>query len=382
MSPVLFARICMPIGLVGDIHLGVRCEKTAIKEAVVAGQKETHRRMIEDFRNRGIKTVLFSGDIFTVHHFMTIEVMTYAIELFGNMMKDFDVHIIAGNHDYLYENKESLTSLQLLELLPNVHVYRSGIVPLDIAGNKWFMVPWIFPDKVEAVNEWLSKLAKKPKATREKTVLFGHFDMMGVLMEAGQMSEIGLPPEKFYKAANHVFSGHYHCRSLNKGKDPDASILYMGTPYQLSFAHVGTDCGYYVVDDNLDFEFVENTWSPRFIDVDDTALDDLGDLSNCFVRYACLNNRPFDDASERKKKLMEANPIVVKPIFYGGAAATADDARKLDDETTRKLLVADTLTVADMYMSKYPDTLPTFWSGEDPKQKILSILGTYTQKIR
>ena len=371
----------MAIGIVGDIHLGVRCERSSIKEAVVAGQKAFLAQMIADFRERGIKTVLFSGDIFTVHHFMTIEVMNYAIQLFGEDMKDFDVHVIAGNHDYLYENKESISALRLLEMLPNVHVYRSGIGELDLLGRKWYMVPWIFPDKLDAVNDWLGKLSRKAKATRENTVLFGHFDMMGILMEAGQLSEVGLQPEKFYKAANHVFSGHYHCRSYNKGKDPEASILYMGTPYQLSFAHVGTDCGYYIVDDDMKIEFVENTLSPRFVDVDDEHMAGLGDLSNSFVRYFCRNDRPFDEASALKKVLADAHPICVKTVFYGGESATVDDARKLDDEEARKMMAADSLTMAEMYMDRYPEELPTFWSGEDPKKKILGILATYPQKL-
>lgn len=371
----------MQIGIVGDLHLGPKCQKTPIKDAVVAGEKALHKMMIEDFRSRGIKTVLFSGDVFTVHAFMTIDVMAYAIQLFRDEMRDFDIHVIAGNHDYVYENRDSLTSLQLLELLPNVHVYRTSIVPLELLGKKWYMVPWIFPDKMEATSEWLSKLARQSKAKRENTVLFGHFDIMDMLMEAGQISSEGLPPEKFYKAACHTFSGHYHCRSYNKGKDADSSILYMGTPYHLSFAHVGTDCGYYILDDKMDIEFVENKVSPRFIDVDDEHLEGLGDLSNCIVRYFSLNGRNFDEAVARKKVLMDAHPIYVNTVCYGGAAGGIDDARRVDDEEARKLLGADNLTMASMYMDKYPEQLPTFWSGEDPKKKIMQILSTYGEKI-
>lgn len=35
--------------------------------------------------------------------------------------------------------------------------------------------------------------------TKDKTVLFGHFDMLGMLMEAGQKSEVGMNPNKFLK---------------------------------------------------------------------------------------------------------------------------------------------------------------------------------------
>ena len=47
----------------------------------------------------------------------------------------------------------------------------------------------------------------------------------------------------------------------------------------------------------------------------------------------------------------------------------------------RKMMAADSLTMAEMYMDRYPEELPTFWSGEDPKKKILGILATYPQKL-
>jgi hypothetical protein len=33
-----------------------------------------------------------------------------------------------------------------------------------------------------------------------------------------------------------------------------------------------------------------------------------------------------------------------------------------------------------MYMDKHPEGLPTFWSKEDPKKKILGILQSYRIK--
>jgi hypothetical protein len=127
---------------------------------------------------------------------------------------------------------------------------------------------------------------------------------------------------------------------------------------------------------------VENTWSPRFVDADDEHLEGLGDLSNRFVRYFCRNDRPYDDASARKAKLMEAKPLFVKTVYYGGEAETIEEARRVDDEEARKLLSADTITMAEMYMDKYPETLPSFWSKEDPKRKILGILATYGTKVQ
>ena len=78
---------------------------------------------------------------------------------------------------------------------------------------------------------------------------------------------------------------------------------------------------------------------------------------------------------------MEYKPLYVKSVPYGGDVETIEEAKRLDDEEARQLLKADSLTMAEMYMDKYPEKLPTFWSGEDPKQKILGILATYGRKL-
>jgi DNA repair exonuclease SbcCD nuclease subunit len=333
--------------------------------------------MIADFESRGIDTIVFTGDIFDNRRFIATDVLDKAYRLFKERLAKFTCYVIAGNHDMLYDNSSDVCQIRFLENLPNVNVYIDKVGFATIGHNKWYFVPWIQEDKIDGVNKWLVKMSR---GNIDDNIIVGHFDMIGAQMEAKTVSTAGFDPKRFLNAAKLTISGHYHCRSYNKGKDPDSSILYLGTPYHLSFAHVGTDCGYYIVDEDMKFEFVENTLSPRFVDVDDEHLEGLGDLTNCFVRYYYKNDRPYDDASARKKVLMEAKPLYVKNVPYGGDVGTVEDAKRLDDEEARKILGADSLTMAEMYMDKYPEQLPVFWSGEDPKQKILGILSTYGQK--
>jgi hypothetical protein len=92
-----------------------------------------------------------------------------------------------------------------------------------------------------------------------------------------------------------------------------------------------------------------------------------------------LNSRSADETRDRRKKLNDANPIYVKPVPYSDDVGIKK-ALELDDEETRRLLSADSLTLAEMYMDKHPEGLPTFWSKEDPKKKILGILQSYRIK--
>jgi DNA repair exonuclease SbcCD nuclease subunit len=228
-------------------------------------------------------------------------------------------------------------------------------------------------------NEWLAKMAKKPKAERDKTVILGHFDMMGVLMDAGQISEAGLEPEKFMKAAKYTFSGHYHCRSDHENRGN--RVVYLGTPFQLTFAHVNTDCGIYLFDDEMNLEFIENTESPRFMDCDDEHLDGLGDISNYFVRYMARTGRNADESSELKKKLESYGPLYIKMVPYGGEAGTLDDAKAVDDEEAKKIMESDTIGLATMYMDRYADLLPQFEDGTDSREMITGLLKKYVDRV-
>lgn len=368
------------IAIIGDIHLNPKSINTTIKNKVVAGQKAFLASLPAELKSRGIDTVLFAGDVFDNRNFCTNDTMNYALTLFGETFKDFNVHIISGNHDMLYEDVPDVCWLKALSSLPNVTTYIDSIGKLDLLGKTWYMVPWVFPRDFENVNEWLLKMSKKTKAVHDNTVIFGHFDMYGMLMEAGQIAESGFDPSKFFAAAKYVFSGHYHCKSETEEKGN--RIIYVGSPYHLSFAHVETDCGYYIVDDEMNIEFVENTMCPRFMDVDDEHLDNLGDLSGMFVRYYTLNTRNTDEAMLRKKKLEAANPIFIKNIPYGEAVGGIENAKKLDDDEAKKILSTDSFGLAAMYMDKNSAELPTLHSGVDAREEVLRYLHEYTLKSK
>jgi metallophosphoesterase superfamily enzyme len=149
--PAFFVEVeFMAIAVVGDIHLGPKCERDGIRTALLPGMFKYHQQMISEWKARGIKTVLFSGDIFSNRAFITNEVLNYAIHLFSEDLKDFEVHVIPGNHDFLYDNKESISYMPVLQLMPNVKVHM-GIEKVPLVGRDWYMVPWIFPDKMPAV---------------------------------------------------------------------------------------------------------------------------------------------------------------------------------------------------------------------------------------
>lgn len=365
------------VAVIGDLHFAPKCESAAIREHVVEGQIKFLSGMASRLRESGVTTAIFAGDVFTNHELISSDAMEFALKFFGEMLSGIDVHIIAGNHDLLYENSSEITSIRPLGLLPNVTIYVESVGHLSMAGHDWYLVPWVTPAKLVATETWLAKLASDGLANTN--VIVGHFDMRGALMEARQISECGFEPANFHKAAANVFSGHYHCPSVMESKGN--IIRYVGSPYHLSFAHVGTSCGYYLVDpDTMECEYIENTESPRFESCIDTDIDSLGDMNGKFLRLFMKNGRSHDESAMIKLKAEGCNPICIKYIPYGDDIIPTDDVHVIDDEESRRIMSTDSLGMAEMYMDRYPEDLPELSTGEDAKNAILKFLNEYDNK--
>ena len=367
------------IAVVGDLHLGPKCENASIRSRLVTSQESYLMSLPEKWKSMGIDTVVFAGDVFTTRTAIAVETMEFALKFFGDALKEFEVYLIAGNHDLPYENSSAMTSLRPLGLLPNVHLFVDTVGKAKLAGHTWYFLPWVIPEKFGEVGAWFSKLAKKPRETVDNTVIVGHLDIFGALMEAGQLSQAGFEASQVSAAAGTVFSGHYHCRSRIEGDL--GTITYLGSPYHLSFAHVGTDCGYSLFMSDGTVKFIENTECPRFVDCvdDDLESGEPDNIQGNFVRFFLKDGRQFADCAILKAKLEELGPLHIKTVPYG-ADDDVGEVRVADDEETRRLLNSDQLGMAEIYLDKYPEKLPKLASGEDPKKKILQFLKEYGEK--
>lgn len=376
----------MKIAIVGDLHLGVTSRKSSVNTAVIRGQHEYIDTMIQEWKDNGVTHVVFLGDIFDNERFIATDVLDYALRLFRDKLAEFKVFVIAGNHDMRFTNTSEVCSVSFLGSLPNVTVFDSRVGVEKFFGREWIFVPWVLPDNMDKVNEWLVKLARKGS---DKRVILGHFDIIGANMGAGNISQLGFDSKRLLNAAFLTFSGHYHVGS-QIFNDEDRGIIYTGTPYHLTFTHVGTTSGYYIVDDEgcaddgqLNFQFVENKVSPIFVDVKDTEIDSQPeDMSNCIVRLFSDKQSSLETMSEVKTKLVNRNPIYIDQYYYGDDGTVVDeDGEQLSEEEAKRVLGLDSLGMASMYLDKHPELCPKLNdTSVDPKEKIISMLREYDAK--
>jgi len=367
------------IALIGDTHFARKAEHPLIKKYIKEGQLEFFDYLIEELKARDVDTVLFTGDIHDTRNTINVEALVNTKRLFQEKMADFDIHIILGNHDMYHENDYDVTSLELFEDIPNVTVYRDKVTKANWFGKEWYMFPWIIDANIPKTTEFLEKLATKPKKQRENTVMFGHFEMLGVNMEGSSISTFGMDTNLFLNASNLSISGHYH--GMSETTKSDSTVLYLGSPYPMTFANANQQHGIWLIDEDLKYEFLPNKISPRFADIWDTDdIDSIKDLSNSFVRLYMSNALSQEEEFEIRLKVEKKNPLLIRPMPYKGTKAEVEKKEENQREANR-ILAMDTLNLSEIYIDQNADSLPELKLYEDSKKEVLSRIQKYQDTI-
>jgi DNA repair exonuclease SbcCD nuclease subunit len=231
--------------VIGDQHLGHR-----------SGDRETAEYQIRVFDEfifplmlkLGIKHVIQTGDFFDARKAIRHDTMELVREKLIPKTKGQEWHVLVGNHDmHLKESIFPNSCNELLAGYENFTIYNEPGV-LEVDGIKIDMIPWICRDNRKQVLDFI--------ANSSNNIAVGHFELAGFQYYRGMASQ----GEDAHFLANYsqVWSGHFH--TISKANH----ILYVGTPYQLTFGDADDERGVWVYDtDDGTFEFHNNNM-PRF----------------------------------------------------------------------------------------------------------------------
>ena len=367
------------IAFIGDTHFARKAEHPLIKKYIKEGQLDFFDYLIEELKTRDIKTVVFSGDIHDTRNSINVEALVNTKRLFQDKMKDFDIHIILGNHDMYHENDYDVTSLELFEDIPNVTVYRNNVAKLNWLNKDVYLFPWIIEDNIKKTTIFLEKLGERSIDERNNTIIMGHFDMMGIKMEGNSISTFGMDPNLFLNASKLTISGHYH--GISETKKSDSTILYSGSPYPMTFANSNQAHGVWVLDEDLNYEFIENTISPKFVDVWDTDVINYSeDLSNSFVRLYMSDTLSQEEEFEIRMKVANKSPLLIRLMPYKGSRKEVEEKVEHEREANR-ILGMDTLNLSEIYIEQNSDTLPELKLYKDSKVEVLNRIKMYKETI-
>ena len=221
----------MKVAILTDTHWGARKGSKYLHDHFELFYKNV---FFPALKEHGVEAVIHMGDAFDSRKSIDYQSLEWAKRVVFEPLRNYDVHMIIGNHDCYYKNTNSVNSPSLLlQTYPNIKTYSSPQT-IQVGGLNILMVPWICSENYDETLNQISKTKAK--------VAMGHLELQGFRVNRNLiMEEHGLDANIFSKFKK-VFSGHYHTRSDN------GRIFYLGNPYEMYWTDVNDTRGFHIFD--------------------------------------------------------------------------------------------------------------------------------------
>lgn len=240
--------------IVGDIHFGCHSNSNQWNDIIKDFFEKSLIPYVEN--NKDIDFIFFLGDIFDNRQSVSVLVMNTAYDMFKKISSKIPVHIILGNHDVYYKTKNDISSIKIIEDIPNVEVWYEPEV-LKIGSKKCFYMPWRTDHKKdkECIQEYSSLHS-------DIDYMFCHTDFVNTKYNKYSKVEEGNSVE-VVDSIKRVYAGHIHYTQQIK------NVNFVGTPYELTRSDFKNEKGFWILDfdGNEEEKFVRNNISPKHIKV-------------------------------------------------------------------------------------------------------------------
>ena len=232
--------------LFSDLHVNNQSENTCFE---VLGSVLEHAKRLD-------ATICFLGDWWD-HIYRNGSLATDMHNRFIRFFhKRWDVPtlMIPGNHDYSDATEKEHALVAFSYASPHVTIF-----DVPTVHNNILWIPWRrkHEDLIEALN-----------VGADIKCVFGHFDIVGALVNNTTKSEEGLRPAEFPPGIP-IYSGHYHKPQQHE------NVTFVGSPYQTTQAECYQQKRFIVIDTNdfNNFESIPIQFGPNRFQADN--VDDI-----------------------------------------------------------------------------------------------------------
>jgi DNA repair exonuclease SbcCD nuclease subunit len=228
------------IACISDIHLGVHQNSHVWHNIAI----DFAKWLDSVLKEKNIKDIVIAGDIFHNRHEIGVNTIHAAYKFF-DILKDYNIVAITGNHDCYYKDKSDINSVAILNK-QNIRVFED-VTTFTEQNKKITFCPW----------------GAELKDIPLSDIIFGHFEILNFKMNQHKICDHGLETEHLLNKAQLIISGHFHYREHRKYSN-GKSILYLGSPYELDFGDRDQIKGVSILNlENLQIEFIENNITPK-----------------------------------------------------------------------------------------------------------------------
>ena len=233
----------MKVAIITDTHYGARKGSKFLHDYFELFYKNV---FFPALKEHGVETVIHMGDAFDSRKSIDYQSLEWAKRVVFEPLKEYDVHMIIGNHDTYYKNTNDVNSPDLLlQIYSNVKTY-SKATEVNIGGLDILFLPWINQENQNETYELIKKTNCK--------VAMGHLELQGFRVNRQIVMEHGTDG-KLFENFTRVYSGHYHTRS------DDGKVFYLGNPYEMYWTDVNDPRGFHIFDtETLEHTTIDNPY--------------------------------------------------------------------------------------------------------------------------
>ena len=233
----------MKVAIITDTHYGARKGSKFLHDYFELFYKNV---FFPALKEHGVETVIHMGDAFDSRKSIDYQSLEWAKRVVFEPLKEYDVHMIIGNHDTYYKNTNDVNSPDLLlQIYSNVKTY-SKATEVDIGGLDILFLPWINQENESETYQLIKKTNSK--------VAMGHLELQGFRVNRQIVMEHGTDG-KLFENFTRVYSGHYHTRS------DDGKVFYLGNPYEMYWTDVNDPRGFHIFDtETLEHTTIDNPY--------------------------------------------------------------------------------------------------------------------------
>jgi DNA repair exonuclease SbcCD nuclease subunit len=229
------------IAIFSDLHLGVHGNSTKWHDITL----EWVTWIKDELNDKKIKTIFFLGDWFDNRSEIAVNTLDVSSKVL-DILKDFKLIMITGNHDQFFKYRTDVHSLSILKGRENVTILDKPSY-ITVNGKKCVFIPWGYN---------LSDI-------EPGDCCFGHLEVELFNMNNSVICEHGIKIPELLSKYKLSFSGHFHTRSEKAFKE--GKIVYVGNPFATTFNDTDNQKGYYILNtDTLNYSFFGNSVSPKY----------------------------------------------------------------------------------------------------------------------
>jgi len=356
--------------IVGDPHFGYKsCSKIWYKR-----QSDYFKEIVFPYIKQHVEQtdeasiLVITGDMFENDDSINTIMMNNVINMFYEFSQIIDIHLIVGNHDTPYKNKNDVNTIKPFYYMKNVHVYDKP-AKIETADDRHIvMMPW-FSDETK-VKEILSN----PENHDCYTV--GHNYVNGF------MYENGMPIQNVLTIEDHsnikiAFYGHNHKKQV---KD---NVISVGAPYQMKKSDIMNEPGFYHVvfeGDEPRISFLPNHYSPTYkiVNLPEIMEMKLSDANKFVNNTMVLLKIPSNSDIDYTKI----------PEVLSGYIEIRDEhvnSKNVDDPDI--IEIDESISISDKYVA-YMESTKTLKLGkqyidntDNIKKAMITLFGKYMAKI-